>query len=82
MIWLVDIKGKMNWFKAIRPAGTSTLTCYLIPYLLYSLLMLAGFHYPAWLSEGMAGLLRSIAIAFLVILLVGWMEKKKVRLKI
>lgn len=82
MIWLVDIKGKMNWFKAIRPAGTSTLTCYLIPYLLYSLLMLAGFHYPAWLSEGMPGLLRSVAIAFLVILLVGWMEKKKVRLKI
>lgn len=82
MIWLVDVKGKMNWFKWIRPAGTSTLTCYLIPYLLYSILALAGFKFPVALSEGMPGLLRSIAIAFLVIFLVGWMEKKRVRLKI
>ncbi|QHS63818.1 DUF5009 domain-containing protein [Chitinophaga agri] len=82
MIWLVDMAGKINWLKAIRPAGTSTLTCYLIPYLLYSLLMLAGIRYPSWLSEGMPGLIRSVVIAFLVIFLVGWMEKKKVRLKI
>jgi len=82
MIWLVDVKGKMDWFKWIRPAGTSTLTCYLIPYLLYSLLTLAGIRYPAVLSEGIGGILRSIAIAFLVILLVGWMEKKRIRLKI
>lgn len=82
MIWLVDVKGKMNWFKLIRPAGTSTLTCYLIPYLLYSLMMLAGVKYPAALSEGAGGLIRSITISFLVILLVGWMEKRRVRLKI
>jgi predicted acyltransferase len=82
MIWLVDVKGKMNWFKLIRPAGTSTLTCYLIPYLLYSLMLLAGLKYPPALSEGMGGLLRSIAISFLVIILVGWMEKKRIRLKI
>jgi heparan-alpha-glucosaminide N-acetyltransferase len=82
MIWLVDILGKMNWFKAIRPAGTSTLTCYLIPYLLYSVLMLAGIRFPSWLSEGIPGLIRSVVIAFLVIFLVGWMEKKRVRLKI
>ncbi|SHN30290.1 DUF5009 domain-containing protein [Chitinophaga sp. CF418] len=82
MIWLVDVKGKMDWFKWIRPAGTSTLTCYLIPYLLYSLMLLAGFKYPAVLSEGIGGILRSIAVAFLVILLAGWMEKKRIRLKI
>lgn len=82
MIWLVDIKGRMNWFSVIRPAGTSTLTCYLIPYLLYSLLALVGFRYPEWLSEGMPGLIRSVVIAFLVILIVGLMEKRRIRLKI
>ncbi|PSL34839.1 DUF5009 domain-containing protein [Chitinophaga ginsengisoli] len=82
MIWLVDVKGKMDWFKWIRPAGTSTLTCYLIPYLLYAVLALVGFSYPTALSEGIGGILRSIAIGFLVILLVGWMEKKRIRLKI
>jgi len=82
MIWLVDVKGKMNWFNVIRPAGTSTLTCYLLPYLIYSVLMLSHARYPAVLSEGIGGILRSIAMAFIVILIVGWMEKKKVRLKI
>ena len=82
MIWLVDVKGKMNWFSLIRPAGTSTLTCYLIPYLLYSIFMLIHFEFPAVLSQGIGGIIRSIVIAFAVIILVGWMEKKKVRLKI
>lgn len=82
MIWLVDVKGKMDLFRWVRPAGTSTLTCYLIPYLLYSLMMMVGFRYPAVFGEGIGGILRSIAIAFLVILLVGWMEKRRVRLKI
>lgn len=82
MIWLVDVKGKMNWFSLIRPAGTSTLTCYLIPYLLYSIFMLVHFEFPTVLSEGIPGIIRSIALAFVVILIVGWMEKKKVRLKI
>ncbi|SFD89634.1 Predicted acyltransferase [Chitinophaga sp. CF118] len=81
-IWLVDVKGKMNWFNRIRPAGTSTLTCYLIPYLLYSIFELVHFHFPTFLSEGFGGIIRSIAVAFAVILIVGWMEKKKVRLKI
>jgi heparan-alpha-glucosaminide N-acetyltransferase len=82
MIWLVDVKGKMNWFNIIRPAGTSTLTCYLIPYLLYSIFELVHFEFPAILSEGLLGLLRCLVMAFVVILIAGWMEKKKLRLKI
>jgi predicted acyltransferase len=82
MIWLVDVKEKMNWFSIIRPAGTSTLTCYLIPYLLYSIFTLVHFRFPAVLSEGIGGILRSLVVAFVVILIVGWLEKKKLRLKI
>ncbi|WPV64855.1 DUF5009 domain-containing protein [Chitinophaga sp. LS1] len=82
MIWLVDLKGKMHWFSFIKPAGTSTLTCYLIPYLLYSLMLLVHFHFPAFLSNGIGGILRSIAIAFMVIWIVGRMEKIHLRLKI
>ncbi|WP_440135529.1 DUF5009 domain-containing protein [Chitinophaga sancti] len=82
MIWLVDIKGKMNWFSFIKPAGTSTLTCYLIPYLLYAVMMLVHFHYPELLKSGIGGILRSIAVAFVVIWIAGRMEKVNVRLKI
>lgn len=32
LYWLVDRKGKAHWFAFIKVAGTSTLTCYLVPY--------------------------------------------------
>jgi heparan-alpha-glucosaminide N-acetyltransferase len=82
LIFLVDVKGKFHWFRIIKPAGTSTLTCYLMPYLLYSLYSLTGFHYPHWFSSGIGGIIRSFAVAFVLIILVGFLEKKKLRLKI
>lgn len=82
LIFIVDIKGKNNWFKLIRPAGTSTLTCYLIPYLLYAIFRLIHFHFPPFLSNGAAGIIRSFLIAFLVIGIVYYLEKKRIRLKV
>ncbi|PWS33735.1 DUF5009 domain-containing protein [Pedobacter paludis] len=82
LIFLVDIKGKSNWFKFIKPAGTSTLTCYLIPYLLYSVFWLIHFRFPHFLSNGVGGIMRSFFMAFLVIFLVSILEKKNLRLKV
>ena len=81
-IYLIDIKGKINWFKAIRPAGTSTLTCYLIPYFQVALLELFNVTYPQIFNSGIIGLLRSLATALIIIWLVGLMEKRRLRLKI
>jgi len=81
-IYLVDIKGKINWFKAIRPAGTSTLTCYLIPYFQVAIFELLHIHYPRFFNSGIGGLIRSMAVAFIIIALVGLMEKKRLRLKV
>ncbi len=82
MIWLVDVKGKQNWFKIIKPAGTSTLTCYLIPYYLVALMSLVHFNYPDFFNEGVGGIIRSFAISFIVIFITGFLEKKRLRLKI
>jgi heparan-alpha-glucosaminide N-acetyltransferase len=82
IIYLVDIQGKQNWFKGIRPAGTSTLTCYLIPYLLYSIYSLFGFHYPGFFNQGPGGIIRSFLVAFIVIWIAGMLEKGKIRLRI
>ncbi|KIA95797.1 N-acetylglucosamine related transporter, NagX [Pedobacter kyungheensis] len=82
LIFLVDVKGKKDWFKWIKPAGTSTLTCYLIPYLLYALMGIVHFHYPHFLNTGVGGILRSVFISFLVIGIVAFLEKKKLRLKV
>jgi len=82
LIFVVDVKGKGKWFNVVKPAGTSTLTCYLIPYFLYSFMVLFNFKYPVFLSEGIGGLLRSFAISFIVIFITGLLEKKNLRLKI
>ena len=82
LIYVVDIKGKKNWFNFIKPAGTSTLTCYLMPYLLYSVFSLINFSYPYSLTYGIGGILRSLFIAFLVIRIVSQMERWGLRLKV
>jgi heparan-alpha-glucosaminide N-acetyltransferase len=82
LIYLVDVRNKKNWFELIKPAGTSTLTCYLIPYVLYAVFNLVDFNYPHYFNYGIGGIIRSLFIAFLVIRLVAFMEKKSIRLKI
>jgi heparan-alpha-glucosaminide N-acetyltransferase len=81
-IYLVDVRGNKNLFSWIRPAGTSTLTCYLMPYFQVFILKLFITKYPAVINTGAVGLLRSVLIAFALIVLVGLMEKKHLRLKI
>lgn len=82
IIYIVDFKGKSNLFKAIKSAGTSTLTCYVTPYIIYSLFSLLHFQFPHFLSVGIGGILRSIAMAFLVIITVSFLKKRKIRLKV
>lgn len=82
LIYLVDVRGNKNLFSWVRPAGTSTLTCYLIPYFQVALLELFHVKYPKILNNGAIGLVRSFATSFIIILLVGLMEKKRLRLKI
>jgi len=81
-IYIIDIKGKFQLFKVIRPAGTSTLTCYLLPYFQFSILQLFNITYPSFLNNGAIGLLRSIATAFIIIWVGGLLEKRRLRLKV
>ncbi len=81
-IYLVDIKNKEAWFKVIKPAGTTTLVCYLIPYLLYSLYEIFHIHFLQFFNESWGGFFRSVVISLLVIQLAGWLEKRHIRLKI
>ncbi|HEV8081789.1 MAG TPA: DUF5009 domain-containing protein [Chitinophagaceae bacterium] len=82
LILLVDVKGKQNWFKIIKPAGTSTLTCYLVPYFIIAIFYIVHFKYPLVLGDGTGGIIRSFAIAFIVIMITGFLEKRRLRLKI
>ncbi|TWI95879.1 putative acyltransferase [Mucilaginibacter frigoritolerans] len=81
-IWLIDVKGKLSWFKIIKPAGTSTLTCYLIPYFMVAIFTIFDFSYPNVFNYGAGGIFRSFAVSFIVILITGLLEKRRLRLKI
>lgn len=81
-IWLIDVKGKQHWFKVIKPAGTSTLTCYLIPYFIVAIFYLIHFRYPHFLNYGTGGILRSFAMCFVVIFITAFLERRRLRLKI
>jgi hypothetical protein len=81
-IWFVDIEGKEKLFSIISPAGRSALTCYLMPYILFAIFRMTGFAYPVFLSEGVGGIIRSFVISFVLVWLVGLMEKKSLRLKV
>ena len=81
-IWLIDVKGKQNWFKIIKPAGTSTLTCYLIPYFMVAIFHIIDFKYPHYFNHGTGGIIRSAVVSFIVIIIAGFLEKKRLRIKV
>src|SRR5699024_5502774 len=56
LVFITDIKGKTTWYKVIKPAGTSTLTCYLVPYIHYAVIGILGLQLPILLRTGGIGL--------------------------
>ncbi len=82
LFWLVDLQRIKNWSNIIRPAGTATLTCYLIPYIWYAVITLAGIALPMYLRTGLVGLVKSACFSLLVILLTGAINRIGIKLKI
>jgi len=80
--YIVDVKGKVNWAKIIEPAGTATLTCYLIPYFYYPIRVITGFRLPDFYNSGTMGLLISLIYALLVVLFTGFLARKGFKLKL
>jgi heparan-alpha-glucosaminide N-acetyltransferase len=80
--WLIDHRRSSAWAKWIRPAGSATLTCYLVPYLWYAVITLLGMALPMYLRTGVVGLVKSLIFAYLVIWLTGQLNKQGIRLKI
>ncbi|WP_187774955.1 DUF5009 domain-containing protein [Pedobacter sp. BS3] len=81
-VFLTDVKKKINWYKLVKPAGTSTLTCYLLPYIHYSLLGFVTFRLPVFWRSAEIGLLKSLLYALLIVTVTCLLEKKNIRLRI
>jgi predicted acyltransferase len=80
--YIADIRKHTRWAKPIAPAGTATLSCYMIPYFVYPLVAMSGIALPPPFNSGPIGLLFSFAFAILVVLFTGWLEKKGFKLKL
>ncbi|WP_431121003.1 heparan-alpha-glucosaminide N-acetyltransferase domain-containing protein [Flagellimonas flava] len=80
--YLADVKKKTKWATFISPAGTATLTCYMIPYMVYPIRSLLGFRLPDIFNNGYVGLLVSFVFALLVVAFTGWMERRGYKLKL
>lgn len=73
--WFMDIKGHVAWTWLIAPAGTATLTCYLLPYVWYPVSDALGLHLPSGWWYGIPGILISLAYSLLIIQLVRCMKR-------
>jgi uncharacterized protein YsxB (DUF464 family) len=79
---IADVLHYSKWASIIMPAGQSTLTCYLVPGLLYPAVYPLQQLLPDSLLTGLAGLAKSLLFALVVVIITGWLQKIHIRLKI
>jgi Uncharacterized conserved protein len=81
LLRVLEKHGKTGWFKPFSPAGTATLTVYMIPYLFVALWIFITPSIPAWLT-GWVGV-GKCAIYTAICLGIAWgLTKLGIRLKI
>lgn len=80
--WIADVKGYTRWARTIAPAGTATLTCYLMPSLWAAVQELLGLQWPEALTAGIPGLLKALAFSFAIIGLTWCFGKLHIKLKL
>jgi hypothetical protein len=80
--WIADVSKKAQWFNIIKPAGTATLLCYLIPYFAYFTTRVLGISLPDFMLDGWVGLLKSFLFALLCVLITGGLIKAGVRMRL
>lgn len=79
---IADMWGKASWFNAIKPAGTDTLLCYLMPYYAYAIVVLLNLSLPAPLLVGAVGLLKSFFFSVIMIWCAGGLNRLGIKLKL
>jgi len=79
---ITDQYKKTRWAAILSPAGRSTLTCYLVPYFYYAVLVIVGFYLPESLRTGYIGIIKSLLFALFIVSITGLMEKVSIRLKV
>ena len=80
--WISDVKKIVSWYNYIKIAGTATLTCYLIPYIFYSLRTISGIILPEFFRTGLIGLVKSFFYSIIIVSICWGLKKIKIQLQI
>jgi heparan-alpha-glucosaminide N-acetyltransferase len=83
LYWISDVKRKTGWAFIVRPAGSNTLTTYLLPDFWYYLLTAAGIRYfDTHFNYGWPGAMRCALFTALMLILSGLLTRWGVRLRL
>jgi hypothetical protein len=80
--WVADVWGKSKWFDLIKPAGTSTILCYLVPYFAYTVVRIIQVQLPDAMVTGGIGLIKSFIFALLCAVITGLLIRAGIRMKL
>jgi heparan-alpha-glucosaminide N-acetyltransferase len=81
LYWVIDLKRIQGWIWVIRPAAINPLVCYLLPFVIESLLSLCGVRSPIHLFEGGAGIVVAVIYAGLIMIAVAALNRINFKLK-
>jgi heparan-alpha-glucosaminide N-acetyltransferase len=84
LYWIVDIKGKKDWAAFLIPAGENSLTAYLLPYILYSLILSTGIPMLIYKQSAvpLVVIAGSLIWAFVIVALTKLLVRFNIRLKL
>ena len=83
LYWICDIRKNSRWAFFVRPAGSNTLTTYLLPDLWYYILTAAGIHFfETHFNYGWRGTVESVLFTAFILTLSGLLTRLGIRLRL
>jgi predicted acyltransferase len=83
LYWICDIRGKTRWAFFARPAGSNTLTTYLLPDFWYYILTAAGIHYfDTHFDYAWPGAVRCAVFTAFILIVSGLLTRLGIRLRL
>jgi predicted acyltransferase len=82
LYWVIEIKKISGWTNFFKASAANPLLTYILPEIVFYLLMLTGVTLPAILMQGTAGIIWSACYALLMLLLVKGLNKLGIRLQL
>lgn len=83
LYWVCDVKKVTRWAFFVRPAGSNTLTTYLLPDFWDFILAAASIHYlDTHFNYGWQGVVRCVIFTALILALSGLLTRARIRLRL